>query len=76
MKLTEYRFPSATGIGDIYACAYKPDNGEYDIVLVIHHGMAEHQERYRGFIEFLCNKFLTEYGRQFFSRQRLSGAGV
>ena len=50
MKLTEYRFPSATGIGDIYACAYKPDNGEYDIVLVIHHGMAEHQKRYLDFI--------------------------
>ena len=61
MKLTEYRFPSATGIGDIYACAYKPDNGEYDIVLVIHHGMAEHQERYRGFIEFLCNNGVAVY---------------
>ena len=61
MTSTEYRFPSATGTGDIFARKYMPDNGEFDTVLVIHHGMAEHQERYRGFIEFLCSNKVAVY---------------
>ena len=61
MIKNEYGFPSATGVCDIYACKYTPDNGEFDTVLVIHHGMAEHQQRYLGFIEYLCNNGIAVY---------------
>lgn len=54
MKIEEYRFPSATGVCEIVGNSYKPD-GEIKAVLAIHHGMAEHQERYRGFIEYLVS---------------------
>ncbi len=52
MKVKEYSFKSATGVCTIHGCEYIPDD-EVKAVIVIHHGMAEHQERYRGFIEFL-----------------------
>ena len=60
MKIKDYTFPSATGVCEIAARAYLPD-GDYDTVLVIHHGMAEHQERYQGFIEFLCANGVAVY---------------
>ena len=56
MKTREFRFPSATGTGEIFAEVYLPE-GPAEAVLVIHHGMAEHQKRYRPFLEFL-----TEHG--------------
>ncbi len=61
MKTREYGYPSATGVCEIAACAYTPDSGEYDTVLVIHHGMAEHQQRYRGFIETLTENGIAVY---------------
>ena len=61
MNIREYRFPSATGVCEIVANAYTPENGEYDTVLVIHHGMAEHQERYHGFIEYLTDNGVAVY---------------
>lgn len=60
MKIEEYRFPSATGVCEIVGNAYKPD-GEVNAVFVIHHGMAEHQERYRGFIEYLVSNGYAVY---------------
>ena len=54
MKIEEYRFPSATGVCEIVGNSYKPE-GEVKAVFAIHHGMAEHQERYRGFIEYLVS---------------------
>lgn len=60
MNIKEYSFPSATGVCEIAARAYTPDS-DYDTVLVIHHGMAEHQERYRGFIEYLCSNGIAVY---------------
>ena len=54
MKIEEYRFQSATGVCEIVGNSYKPD-GEIKAVFAIHHGMAEHQERYRGFIEYLVS---------------------
>ena len=56
----EYSFPSCTGEGEIYGCGYIPE-GDYDYVLVINHGMAEHQERYLGFIEFLNSNGVAVY---------------
>ena len=60
MKIKNYDFPSATGVCRISANAYLPE-GAYDYVLVLHHGMAEHQERYRGFIEFLTENGVAVY---------------
>lgn len=54
MKIEEYSFPSATGVCTIFGNTYTPD-GDVKGVVVIHHGMAEHQQRYREFIEFLTN---------------------
>jgi hypothetical protein len=56
MICREFSFPSATGVCDISACAYLPET-EVHTVLVIHHGMAEHMERYMEFISFLCYGF-------------------
>lgn len=53
MKTKEFGFKSATGVCDIYGCQYAPDNGEVKAVIVMHHGMAEHQQRYKGFFEYL-----------------------
>lgn len=54
MKKVEYTFKSATNVCDIYGCKYIPDN-DAKAVIVIHHGMAEHQGRYQNFIEYLTN---------------------
>ena len=53
MKKNIYTFPSSTGVCDIYGCRYTPDEEEIKAVIVIHHGMAEHQGRYQDFIEYL-----------------------
>ena len=61
MLIKSYRFPSATGVCEIATNAYTPDDGVFDTVLVIHHGMAEHQERYLGFIDYLCRNGIAVY---------------
>ena len=61
MNIRSYRFPSATGVCEIATNAYTPDDGVFDTVLVIHHGMAEHQERYLGFIDYLCRNGIAVY---------------
>jgi len=61
MKQTEYRFPSATGVCEIAARSYLPDDGSFNSVLVINHGMAEHQKRYERFIDYLCVHGMAVY---------------
>ena len=56
----EFTFPSATGTGDIYARAFLPKDPPA-AVLVIHHGMAEHQERYLPFLRFLNGHGIAAY---------------
>ncbi len=56
MKISEYGFRSATGVCDIHGCEYTPDNGDVKAVVAVHHGMAEHKERYHDFFEFLTSK--------------------
>ena len=56
----EFSFPSSTGVCTVSACAYLPE-AEPDAVLVIHHGMAEHRERYEPFIGFLCDHGIAVY---------------
>lgn len=62
MVKNEFYFPSVSGLADIHAASYKPDN-ENDIkaVLQIAHGMAEHLERYEAFAEYLCNNGIALY---------------
>ena len=61
MQIRMFEFPSATGVCTIHGGAYLPDDGVYDTVLVIHHGMAEHQQRYEGFVRFLCEHRTAVY---------------
>ncbi len=50
----EYSYPSATGVADIFARSWAPEDGEIKAVLQISHGMAEHGERYEELGSFLC----------------------
>ena len=61
MQVRLFDFPSKTGVCDIRGGAYLPDSGEFDTVVVIHHGMAEHQQRYEHFIRFLCESGVAVY---------------
>lgn len=61
MKVKEYNFKSATGVCTIYGCEYTPDNDDVKAVLVLHHGMTEHQKRYRSFIEFLTENGIAVF---------------
>ena len=61
MKIRGFEFPSATGVCTIHGAAYLPEGTDFDTVLVIHHGMAEHQKRYEPFISFLCDRGVAVY---------------
>lgn len=56
MNKREFTFPSATGVCEIYCCEYTPESGCVKAVIALHHGMAEHQQRYIDFIEYLVSK--------------------
>lgn len=53
MLIKEFKFKSSTGVCTITANSFIPDDNEVDAVLVMHHGMAEHNERYHHFFEYL-----------------------
>ena len=57
----EFTFPSVSGLADIHAAAYLPDNGEVKAVLQAAHGMAEHLERYEKFAAALCDLGIAFY---------------
>lgn len=57
----EFKFPSVSGLADIHAAAYLPDNGEIKAVLQVAHGMAEHLERYEKFAAALCDLGIALY---------------
>ncbi len=50
----EYTYHSATGVADIFARSWAPENGEIKAVLQIIHGMAEYGERYDELGAYLC----------------------
>lgn len=53
----DYTFSSASGLTDIYAQSFAPDNpADVRAVIQISHGMAEHSKRYEDFENFLCSK--------------------
>lgn len=49
----EYSFPSATGVCRIFAQSWAPEQAPKAVVQ-LHHGMAEHSERYIDFANYLC----------------------
>jgi len=57
----EFTFPSFSGLADIHAAAYLPDNGEVKAVIQVAHGMAEHLERYEKFAAALSDLSIALY---------------
>ena len=74
MRIHEFRFPSATGAGSIFARSFFPEESP-EAVLVIHHGMAEHQERYLPFLRFLTEHGVAAYMHDMASHGRSLGSG-
>lgn len=60
MQVKDYHFSSNTGVCEINGNRYLPD-GDIKGVLVLHHGMAEHQGRYIEFITYLVNQGIAVY---------------
>lgn len=52
----EYTYPSATGVADIFARSWAPEDGEIKAVVQLVHGMAEHGERYEEMAGYLCEQ--------------------
>ena len=61
MIKNEFTFKSVSGLADIHAASYKPENGEIKAVVQVAHGMAEHLERYEKFAKALCDKGYALY---------------
>lgn len=62
MKVKQFSYPSATGLCDIYAAKYLPDDvSRVKAVTVINHGMAEHQGRYTDFIKYLTDSSVAVF---------------
>ena len=61
MKVKEYSFKSSTGVCTVHGCEYTPENDAVRAVLVLHHGMAEHQVRYHNFIEYLTSNGIAVF---------------
>lgn len=57
----EFTFKSVSGLADIHAASYLPENTEVRAVLQIAHGMAEHLERYEKFASYLCDNGVAVY---------------
>lgn len=57
----EFTFPSVSGLADIHAASYKPENCEIKAVIQVAHGMAEHLERYEKFAAYLCDNSIALY---------------
>jgi alpha-beta hydrolase superfamily lysophospholipase len=56
MKIKAYSYPSTSGLCEIKAWQWSPDDGNVKAVLQIHHGMAEHCRRYIKAIEAFVEK--------------------
>ena len=54
MKTKEFSFKSATGVCRIHGCEFLPE-GEVRAVVIIHHGMAEHINRYADYVKHLTD---------------------
>ena len=59
---TDISFPSVSGLADISALSYKPeDESQIRAVFQIAHGMAEHKERYEKFAQKLAENGFAVY---------------
>lgn len=67
MKTKEYTYKSATGLADIKAWQWYPDDENVKAVIQMHHGMAEHCGRYKNFI-----KAFTDYGYAVFMNDMIN----
>ena len=77
MKNRAFSFSSATGVCDISAEAYLPESDSFSSILVIHHGMAEHRQRYLPFIRFLTDHGIAVYMHDMASHgQSVSPSGM
>jgi len=61
MVIKEFKFESATGVCTITANSFIPDDNNVRGVLVMHHGMAEHNERYHDFFEYLTSNGIAVF---------------
>lgn len=62
MKKREFSFKSSSELCDIKGVCFEPDNiSDVKAVIQITHGMAEHKERYFGFMEKLCDAGFASY---------------
>ena len=52
-QITDFKFPSSSGICQIHARQWVPDHGPYVGIVQLLHGMAEHISRYDDFARFL-----------------------
>lgn len=52
-KITDFTFPSSSGLCQIHARQWLPDEGDHVGVVQLVHGVAEHIERYDAFARFL-----------------------
>lgn len=50
----EYRYPSSTGVAEIFARSWSPADGEIKAVFQLIHGMAEYGERYEEMGKAFC----------------------
>lgn len=55
MHTENFTFKSATGVCEIHGCEFIPETPAKAVV-AIHHGMAEHIERYADFVSYLNSK--------------------
>ena len=54
MQVKSFSFPSATGVCVINGSAFLPEEN-VKAAVAVHHGMAEHMERYADFITYLTS---------------------
>ena len=58
----EYSYPSKTGLANIYAVSWAPDDAsQVKAVFQIMHGMAEHLERYEDFANYMTGRGFAVY---------------
>ncbi len=62
MVRNDFTFPSKSGLADIHAVAFLPDNkNDIKAVLQVAHGMAEHVERYVAFGQYMTDHGIAVY---------------
>lgn len=78
MQTKDFSFKSATGVCEIHGRQFLPQT-QAKAAVAIHHGMAEHMERYRDFITYLTSNgvavFMHDMANHGFSNQNRAELG-